>query len=65
MVGEYDKANKTMTYEGMAPGPDGKEAKHVLKTTCSAGGDRVMTMHVQAGEAMIKIFEMRYAKAAG
>ena len=64
MVGTHDAASRTMTYEGMASGPDGKATKHVLKTQYTDDGGRVMTMHMQADEAMIKIFEMNYTKAA-
>jgi len=63
MVGEYDKANKTMIFEGFAPGPDGKPAKHVIKTRYKSDGTRTMTMHIQIGEDMIKIFEMNYTKS--
>ena len=63
MIGKYDKDNKSMTYEGMAPGMDGKPAKHVLKTTYNDDGTRSMTMHVQIGENMLKFFEMNYTKA--
>lgn len=63
MIGKYDKDNKTMTYEGMAPGADGKPAKHILETKHKNDGTRVMTMHVQAGESKMKVFEMSYTKA--
>jgi len=63
MVGKYDKAKKTMTYEGMAPSPDGTPAKHVMTTTYGNDGTRVMTMHMQAADKMLKIFEMSYTKA--
>ena len=63
MVGKYDKDKKTMTYEGMAPGPDGTPIKHVLKTTYKDDGTHVMTMHMQAGSDMVKVFEMKYTKA--
>ena len=63
MTGKYDKDKKTMTYEGMAPGMDGKPALHVLKTTYKGDGTRVMTMHIKTGETMMKIFEMNYKKS--
>lgn len=63
MVGTHDKANNTVTYTGMAPGPDGKPAKHILKTQYKGDGTRILTMHVQAGEDMTKVFEMSYSKA--
>ena len=47
MTGSHDKANNTMTYTGMAPGPDGKPAKHILKTKYKDDGTRVMTMHIR------------------
>ena len=65
MIGKHDPAKQTMVYEGMAPGPDGKLAKHVIATTYKHDGTRVMTMHMQSGEDMIKIFEMTYTKATG
>ena len=52
-----------MTYEGTAPGMDGKLAKHVMTTKYKDDGTRVMTMHVKAGEKMMKMFEMNYTKA--
>ena len=63
MVGRHDKDKKTVTYEGMAPGMDGQPAKHVLTTKYNDDGTRVMTMHIQAGEDMVKFFEMTYTKA--
>ena len=63
MVGRHDKDKKTLTYEGMAPGMDGQLAKHVLTTKYNDDGTRVMTMHIQAGEDMMKFFEMTYTKA--
>lgn len=63
MIGVYDKDNQTMTYQGMAPGADGKLAKHVLTTKYKEDGTRVLTMHMQAGETMLKFFEMNYTKA--
>lgn len=63
MVGKHDKAKKTMTFEGSAPGPDGKPSKHVLKTQYKDDGTRVMTMHMEAGGTMLKVFEMSYSKA--
>lgn len=63
MIGRYDKDNDTMTYEGLAPGVDGKPAKHVLSTEYKDDGTRVMTMRMQAGEDMMKVFELTYAKA--
>lgn len=63
MVGEYDEAHQTMTYEGMAPGVDGKLAKHVMATKYHDDGSRVMTMHVKAGDKMMKMFEMKLTKA--
>lgn len=62
MIGTHDKADQTMTYEGMAAGPDGKSAKHVLTTKYKTDGTRVMTMHIHAGESEIKIFEMHLTK---
>ncbi|NND97235.1 MAG: DUF1579 domain-containing protein [Pirellulaceae bacterium] len=63
MTGEYDKDNKTMTFEGMAPGVDGSPAKHVLTTKYREDGTRVMTMQMQVGEGMMKVFELSYTKA--
>ena len=63
MVGKHDKANNTMTYEGMAPGADGQPTKHVLTTKYNSDGTRVMTMHMQAGDEMMQIFEMSYTRA--
>lgn len=63
MIGRYDSDDKTMTYEGMAPGPDGKPSKHVLTTKYKDDGTHVMTMYVQAGENMIRVFEMNYTRA--
>lgn len=63
MVGKYDKAKDTMIYEGIAPGPDGKPAKHVMTTKYSDDGNRAMTMHMQVGEDMQKLFEMSYTKS--
>ena len=63
MIGTYDKAQHTMTYEGMAPGPDGKLTKHVMATKYMDDGGRVMTMHVKAGDKMVKMFEMTLTKA--
>lgn len=63
MTGKYDKEKQTMTYEGTAPGPDGKPAKHVLTTRYKADGNRTLTMHMKAGDSMMKIFEMSYTKA--
>ena len=62
MAGQYDKAKKTMTMEGMAAGMDGTPVKHVLMTRYKEDGTRTMSMHMQAGEDMTKIFEMTYAK---
>lgn len=62
MIGKHDKANKTLTFEGMAPGPDGKPAKHVLTTKYADDGTRMMTMHMQVGSELLKIFEMQYTK---
>ena len=66
MIGKHDEDNKTMTYEGMGPGADGKPARHVLTTNYKNDGTRIMTMQMQSGEEMMKIFEMSYtiAKAA-
>ena len=64
MTGKYDKSTKTLTMEGMAPGPDGKPAKHVLSTKTHADGSRVMTMHIGEGESAFKMFEMKYTKRA-
>jgi len=63
MVGKHDHDNRTMTFEGMGPGPDGNPAKHVLTSKYKDDGTRVMTMHMQVGEDMMKIFEMDYTKA--
>ena len=63
MVGKYDKTHHTMTYEGIAPGPDGKPTKNVFVTKYNDDGTRVMTMHMQAGDTMVKVFEMSYTKA--
>lgn len=63
MIGKHDHNNRTMTFEGMGPGPDGKPVKHVLKTKYEDDGTRVMTMHMQVSEDMMKIFEMSYMKA--
>ena len=63
MVGKHDQAAKTMTYEGIGPAPDGKPAKHIMTTQYKDDGTRVMIMHMQAGDQMIKIFEMNYTKA--
>ena len=63
MVGKYDEASHTMTFEGSAPGPDGTPAKHVIATKYKDDGTRMMTMHVQVGDKMMKMFEMRYSKA--
>ena len=62
MTGTYDKASRTMTWEGMGPGSDGKPVKHLLTTKYNDDGTRVLTMHMQAGDAMVKIFEMNYSK---
>lgn len=64
VVGTYDKASQTMILEGMGPGTDGKPTKHILTTKYNSDGTRVLTMHMQAGEEMMKIFEMNYTKAA-
>ena len=64
MIGKHDQDNQTMTYEGMAPGVDGTPTKHVLTTQYKNDGTRVMTMHMKAGETMVKIFEMNFTKAA-
>lgn len=63
MVGKYDKDKNTMTYEGMAPGPDGSPTKHVLKTTYHKDGTHDMTMHVKVGDQSIKVFEMKYTRS--
>lgn len=63
MIGKHDKANKTISYEGVAPGPDGTPTKHVIATKYSNDGTRVMTMHMQSGSTMVKVFEMHYTKA--
>lgn len=63
MVGHHDKENQTMTFEGMAPGMDGTPSRHVLKTQYKSDGRRTMTMHMQASEDMVKVFEMNYTKA--
>lgn len=63
MTGVHNSENQTMTYVGMAPGADGKLAKHELKTRYNGDGTRVMTMHVRMGERMVKVFEMNYAKS--
>lgn len=63
VIGHYDKATRSLTYEGIAPAPDGKDARHVMKTTYKDDGTRVMTMHVETAGAMVKIFEMNYSKA--
>lgn len=63
MVGQYDKATQTLTYEGLAPGPDGTPVKHLLATKYGSDGNRVMTMHMQPGAQRIKIFEMSYSKS--
>lgn len=63
MVGKHDKANKTMTFEGMAPGMDGAPVKHVLTTTYKDDGTRTLTMHTLAGDDKTKVFEMNYSKA--
>ena len=62
MIGKHDKVNKTLTFEGMASGADGTPTKHVLKTTYKDDGTRTMTMHMQAGDDMLKLFEMTYSK---
>jgi hypothetical protein len=63
MIGKHDNDKKTLTYEGMAPGMDGKPVKHVLTTKYTNDGTRTLTMHVQAGDNMMKVFEMKYTKA--
>jgi len=63
LTGRYDKDKQTMTFEGMAAGPDGNLAKHVLTTQFKNDGTRVMVMRMQVGDAMIKVFEMNYKKA--
>ncbi len=63
LTGTYDQASQTMTLEGMGPGTDGKPTKHLLTTKYNPDGTRVLTMHMQAGDAMVKIFEMNYSKA--
>ncbi len=63
MTGKYDKEAKTMTYTGMAPGMDGTPTKNVLKTKYNDDGSKVMTMHMQAGDEMTKVFEMKFTKA--
>ena len=57
LTGTYDKASQTMTLEGMGPGTDGTPTKHILTTKYNADGTRVLTMHMQAGDEMMKIFE--------
>ena len=63
MTGEWDKETRTMTYEGMAKGMDGKPAKHILASTYNDDGTRVLTMHIQSGQEMQKFFEMKYTKS--
>ncbi|QDT10380.1 DUF1579 domain-containing protein [Planctomycetes bacterium K23_9] len=65
IVGTYNADKKTMTYEGMAPGMDGKPAKHVLKTVYSDDGTHVFKMHVHTEAGAVKVFEMSYARAEG
>jgi hypothetical protein len=63
MKGDYDKANKTLTMEGMAPGPDMQPAKHRLVTSYKEDGKRVMTMYItpKDGEEA-KFMTMEYTK---
>ncbi|QDT04002.1 hypothetical protein K227x_23880 [Rubripirellula lacrimiformis] len=63
LIGTYDSESKTITYEGTAPGPDGNPSKHVLATKYRDDGTHTVTMHMQAGDAMFKVFEMEYTKA--
>lgn len=63
MIGKHDKDANTMTFEGTAPGPDGNLARHVIEAQYKDDGTRVMTMHMEADDNMIKIFEMAYTKA--
>ena len=66
MTGKRDEQAKTMTYEGMAKGMDGKPAKHILQTQYHDDGTRTMTMQVKSGDAdaMQKVFEMKFSKVA-
>jgi len=63
LVGTYDKTNHTLKYEGIGPAPDGSAAKHVMTTKYRDDGARVMSMEMEAGGQMIKVFEMHYTKA--
>ena len=60
MVGEYVAATKTLTMEGVAPGPDGKPTPHVISTKTNDDGSRLMTMLVGG----VKLFEMKYTQRA-
>ncbi len=63
LIGKYNPSTKTMTYEGTAPRADGQPAKHVMTTKYREDGTREMSMHMQDGDEMIKIFEMSYTKS--
>ncbi len=50
MEGDYDKAKKTMTMSGDAPGPDGKMAKHKIVTVMPDDNTMNFAMYVADGK---------------
>ncbi|GAB5406885.1 MAG: DUF1579 domain-containing protein [Aureliella sp.] len=64
LVGKYDKERKTLTYSGVAPGPDGEPAQQVMTTKYNDDGSHVMTLQTKVGQQLVKVFEMHYTKKA-
>ena len=64
MVGTYDAAKKTMTYETLGIGMDGNPMKG-KNIVVYGKNKRVMTMYVAAPgtDEMIKVMEVNYSKA--
>jgi hypothetical protein len=60
MEGTYDKASRTMTMIGDAPGPDGKMAKHKIVTKMP--DDNTMDFAMYMGDSKDVMFTIQYKR---
>lgn len=64
LTGKQDSGADTITYHGMAAGPDGNDFRHTFSTAYHADGTRVMTMSIGEQGDMMKIMEIHYTRRA-
>jgi hypothetical protein len=60
LEGDYDKAKKTMTMSGMAPGMDGKMTKHTIVTVMP--DDNTMNFAMYVGDGKEPQFTILYKR---